>query len=55
MIGDLPSAALRLMAQLPVRTHERKPAPPKASGNLNPRRGRTITFGKPSRRGPRGA
>ena len=35
MRGDVPAAALRLCAQLPVRTHERPPPPPKAQFNGN--------------------
>lgn len=48
MKSDIPAAALRLMAQCRVHTHERKPAPRETPnlGNPAPVKGRAVLFGK---------
>lgn len=51
MTGDLPEAALRLMSQLPVRTHTRKPEAQGSGGarHMGPgayQRGKALLFGR---------
>ena len=48
MRDDIPPAALKLMQQLPVRTHERKPPPPaqKAHEGGARQRGEAIRYGR---------